>query len=960
MGTITELVPGEDATAGRGGEMGARIRAFDWASTPLGPLERWPQSLRLSLGIVLDAEFAMALSWGPELVMLYNDPCRSIFAAKHPAALGRSTRETFSEMWGLVGPIYERVIEHGEPTYTADEHTPFDRHGYLEEAYFTASNSAIRDESGQVGGVLSTFVETTDRVLAARRLGTVRDLGAAAVEASSRTDACAAAVEILGRNPLDVPFAILYLADEAGAVAHRAGLCGLPPDHRAAPRELVLAGGGEPGWPLREVARDGAARFVGDADRRFGVLECGPWPEKPRSALVLPMRRPGQGHAIGFVVAGISARRVLDPIYQDFFQMVAGHVSAAVHTAMAREDERRRAEALSALDRAKTLFFSDISHEFRTPLTLILGPLEQLEAELGPALTPAARELIETAQRNGLRLRKLVDTVLDFAHIEAGRVEAALEPVDLAALTGELAGMFRSTAERAGLRLRVDCPPLPEPVYVDPEMWEKVVLNLLSNALKFTFEGEIAVALRAAEEGVELAVRDTGVGIPAEELPRLFDRFHRVRGVRARSHEGSGIGLALVSELVRLHGGAVRVESVVDAGTTLTVSLPRGAAHVPPDRVRRGQAAGSPRTRASASLAEAALWVGAPAGPAARAGSRDGRARARVLVVDDNADMRGYIARLLTLHHEVETCADGTAGAEAARRRRPDLVLSDVMMPGADGFHLLRELRGDRATSTVPVILLSARAGEEATLEGLAAGADDYLVKPFSARELTARIDAQLAMARLRQHRAAAAERNRIGRELHDSVTQTLIAATVLAEELTAPAEMSPEALAGEVRSLARITRGAMAEMRVLLTEMRPEIVERARIGHLVRQLADAVRGRMQVDVSVRVEDTGSEALPGDVRAAVYRIAQESLNNVVKHSRARSVEVALAATSASVELSVRDDGVGFAPGASPTGMGLPGMQERADIVGAALRIRGLPGSGTEVALLWPGAADGQA
>ena len=925
----------------RGGEMGARIRAFDWGATSLGPMEGWPPVLRSTLDLVLDAEFPMALSWGPEFIHFYNDPVREIYGqSKHPWVLGRGTRVMFEEMWDeLVGPVYERVRQKGEPTYTVDAHTPFVRHGYLEETYFTSSNSPVRDETGDVGGVLAIFVETTDRVLAERRLRTVRDLGSMAVDAASPRDACELAAAILRRDALDVPFAILYLLD--GTVAHRAAACGLHPEHPAAPAEVVLGRGG---WPLAEVARDGAARVVDDVEQRFGVLDCGPWPEKPRSALVLPMRRPGQAQPIGFLVAGISARLALNAVYLDFLQMVAGHVSTAVYTAMAREEERRRVEALAELDRAKTLFFSDISHEFRTPLTLILGPLQQLEEELA---TPAARELIGTARRNGLRLRKLVDTVLDFAHIEAGRTALSPEPTDLAALTAELAGMFRSAAERAGLRLRVDCPPLPEPVHVDPEMWEKVVLNLLSNALKFTFQGEIAVELRAAGERVELAVRDTGVGIPGDELPRIFDRFHRVRGGRARSHEGSGIGLALVSELVRLQGGTVRAESAVGAGTTLTVSIPAGAPPVQPERVR---SAPSARARAEASAAEVAQWGVAPDRAQNPPVRHEGRAR--ITVVDDNPDMRAYVARLLATRFQVDAFADAEAALRSMRHARPDLVLSDVMMPGVDGMQLVGALRSTPATSALPILLLSARAGEEATLEGLAAGADDYLVKPFSARELMARIDAQLAMARLRLHRAAAGERDRLARELHDSVTQTLITATLQAEGLAARAGLEP--LAGDIEILARTTRGAMAEMRVLLTEMRPEIVERARIGNLVRQLADALAGRSPLAISARVDDTASEGLPGDVRLAVYRIAQESLNNAAKHSHGTCVALGLRATPDTIALRIRDDGVGFDPATVARGIGMSGMRERAALIGATLRIGARTGAGTLVTLRWPG------
>ena len=369
-------------------------------------------------------------------------------------------------------------------------------------------------------------------------------------------------------------------------------------------------------------------------------------------------------------------------------------------------------------------------------------------------------------QRNGLRLLKLVNTLLDFSRIEAGRVQAVYEQTDLATFTAELASVFRSAVERAGLSLVVDCPPLSELIYIDRDMWEKIVLNLLSNAFKFTFSGEIRVQIRLKEQGgsVELVVQDTGTGIPAEELPRLFERFHRVEGARGRTHEGSGIGLALVNELVRLHGGTVRVESEVDKGTTFTVRVPTGKTHLPADRISAASTLASTALGAAPYVEEVLRWLpdsfdeDSPSWiskPDLHQGSRGlPVCTGRILLADDNADMRDYVYRLLRERYEVEAVADGIAALAAARRQTPDLVLSDVMMPGLSGFELLKELRAMPDTREIPIILLSARAGEESRIEGLEAGADDYLVKPFSTRELLARVAANLELARVRREAA--------------------------------------------------------------------------------------------------------------------------------------------------------------------------------------------------------------
>lgn len=281
-------------------------------------------------------------------------------------------------------------------------------------------------------------------------------------------------------------------------------------------------------------------------------------------------------------------------------------------------------EALSELDRAKTAFFSNVSHEFRTPLTLMLSPLEEVLERVGeweggrvdenpPTHRPIApstlREQLQLMQRNGLRLQKLVNTLLDFSRIEAGRVQASYEPTDLATYTAELASVFRSLIERAGMSLIIDCSTLSKPVYIDRDMWEKIVLNLISNAFKFTFTGSITVRLQPVGDLVELSVVDTGVGIPEVELPKLFERFHRVEGSRSRTYEGSGIGLALVQELVKLHGGTIRVTSQVDQGTTFKIAIPFGSAHLPQDHIEATCTLTSTALEANPYVAEASRWI---------------------------------------------------------------------------------------------------------------------------------------------------------------------------------------------------------------------------------------------------------------------------------------------------------------------------------------------------------------
>jgi DNA-binding NtrC family response regulator/signal transduction histidine kinase len=737
-----------------GGEMGERIRTFDWACTSLGPLTSWPQSLHMAVSLCVKTRHPTIVYLGRDCIPIYNDAMIPKHGPRHPGMLGQPFRQTWPELWPILGPMLQSVLDTGLSTWAEDMLLVSNRHGYFEESYFTFSCTPIFVmESGTVAGSMGVTTETTHRVIGERRLRTLRDLAARTGETQTAAEAFANAAEVLAANPYDVPFALIYFVEDDRKRARLVGCAGLPPGTPASPRVVDLTNR-DPAlstWLLARVAATGKAEHVEALETLFGPLPGGAWPAVPQSALVLPINFPGHKSPATILVAAVNPRKALDADQRAFFDSVAAQLATTLADVLAHEEQRKRSEALAELNRAKTAFFSNVSHEFRTPLTLMLGPLQDLLARPGAALDPKDLGALEMAHRNGLRLQKMVNALLDFSRIEAGRMNATCEPTDLAALTSDLASIFRSSIERAGLRLVVSCPPLPEPVYVDREMWEKVVLNLLSNAFKFTFEGEIRADLRQVDTAVEFSVSDTGVGIPQSDLPHVFERFFSGRGTRGRTHEGSGIGLALVQELVRLHGGAVRVASVPGQGSTFTVSLPLGKDHLPAERLSDIRTPTTPSTGASAFVEEALHWLPEKAAEGAALAQPNGNSteRPRILVVDDNADMRVYVRHLLSAEYEVATAENGAAALAALRCGSYDLVLSDVMMPRLDGFQLLKELRSDAATTSLPVILLSARAGEESTVEGLDRGADDYIVKPFNARELTARVAATLALARL-------------------------------------------------------------------------------------------------------------------------------------------------------------------------------------------------------------------
>ncbi len=731
------------------GEMARRMREYPWAGSPLGEPRDWPASLRTACRICLTSRFPIIVWWGEDLRFLYNDAYLPLLGNKHPALM-QPGDQVWGEIWDIIGPMLDSVMHTGQATWSEDLLLPMDRHGYWEQTYWTYSYSPLQDDDGTVRGVFTAVQDTTEQVVGRRRLAVLQELGALAGQARSVTEACDLVVRSLAGAGDVVPFAAVYLRGPdgnpvlAGTSAPGAGLSPVT--------------GGPGGWPAGEVLRDGHPVILTDVIARFGELPSGGWKTPPAEAMVLPLTGGTDGAAAGAIVLAASAGRALDEAYASFLGLVAQQTAAIVNRAVAYQAQLRRADELAELDRAKTTFFSNVSHEFRTPLTLIMGPVEELRARIDPADTATAGEL-DVIYRNGVRLGKLVNTLLDFSRLEAGRMQASFEPLDLGAFTTELASVFESAFDRAGIGYEVDCPPLGAPVYVDREMWEKVVFNLLSNALKFTFSGTVSVRLGEKDGRAVLRVTDTGTGIAAAEIPRLFDRFHRIENAPSRSNEGSGIGLALVRELVGLHGGTIEAVSTERVGTTFTIEIPFGYGHLPDANVA---APGEPNAVAAAArpfLLEAMRWLPRDAadegpGPVPADGKREPDAATRVLLADDNADMREYLQRLLEPSYQVTAVTDGQAALEAARLSPPDILISDVMMPRLGGLQLVAALRADRRTAGVPVLLLSARAGQEASIEGLEAGADDYLVKPFAAAELLARVRANLDLARLRSQHA--------------------------------------------------------------------------------------------------------------------------------------------------------------------------------------------------------------
>jgi signal transduction histidine kinase/DNA-binding response OmpR family regulator len=702
---------------------------------------------------------------------------------KRDWVLGARSDKVWAEIWSDIGPRIQRVLSTGTATWDESLLLYLERSGFAEETYHTFSYSPLANDEGHTVGMLCVVAEVTEGVINERQLDLLRKLGARLSTATTQIEVTDSLAASFGEGSPDLPFGLVYLTASNENEAQLVAGFGLEVGSAAAPAKIPLNSLEGP-WPLGKATT--APEVVPTPDVARSSLQLRYWQEPPAQGLIVPIMVSEGGRPVGYFVAGLNPHRAFGEDYQGFIKLLTGQLAAAMARADEFESAKARAEALAEIDRAKTAFFSNISHEFRTPLTLMLGPLESILDDGVDRLSPDALSLLEVAHRNAQRLLRLVNALLDFSRIEAGRTEANYRPTQLFALTAELASSFRSACERAGLSLIIEGEEPSDPVYVDQEMWEKIVLNLMSNAFKFTLEGGITVRLRAVDDKAILEVRDTGVGIPPSELPRLFERFHRIQGTRGRSFEGSGIGLALVHDLVQLHGGEIAVDSQLGVGTTFKVSVPLVRGDLPSVALASLEAEPHPSKGAQAFVEEALRWIpGAqdtaggslPRDASLTSTSRSVRREGRVLVADDNADLRGYVTRLLdSAGYTIQPVADGAAALAAARAERPDLILTDVMMPEMDGFQLLRAIRDDPAMSDIPVVMLTARAGDEPQVEGLEAGADDYLSKPFSARELLARVSANLEMARTRRRAADAVRESEAKLQVEREFLATILA----------------------------------------------------------------------------------------------------------------------------------------------------------------------------------------
>jgi signal transduction histidine kinase/GAF domain-containing protein len=694
-GTLAERI-----FAGRG-EMATLIRTKLWSDTPLGPVETWPGSLRTAVSICLGSRHPIVLWWGPERWMFYNDAYRPMLGeSKHPQFLGASGQACWAEIWDVIGPMMEQVIETGEATWSEDLLLLMRRHGYLEETYFTFSYSPIRDEDGKPYGIFNACAESTARVLGERRMKLLREL---TVSVGTEDEAARRSAEVLEQAGRDIPFALLYLRDGDDGAVRLAASAGVDSTAHSSLTKVERTGADGRGWPVGGALTGGKPVVVEDLAARFDAIPTGPWDEPARRAMLLPVGRSGAGAAAGVLILAISPRRAFDDAYRRFFDLVATQVSTALSAAKAYDLERERAERFAEVDRAKTGFFNNVSHEFGE------GP-----ASAGPN-------------------------------------------------------------------------------------------------------------------------RDQG--------------------------------------------------------------------------------------RAAAYVSEASRWRGAAASDRRRPAEPPVPAGPRILLAEDNADMREYIVRLLAPRWKIDAVEDGQAALEALRAAPPDLVLSDVMMPRLDGIGLLRAIRGDPKTATIPFLLLSARAGEEAVVSGLDTGADDYLVKPFSAPELLSRVGTHLELARAR--RAWATEIERVNQELEAfsySVSHDLRAPLRAIDGFSKALSNEQAGLGEKGRHYLERIRAGTQRMSDLIDDLlklsriarTPVRRERVDLSTLANEVAEELR-RREPHRAVTIDVATGLSADGD-RQLVRIVLDNLLGNAWKFTSKRPegrIQFGVETIASGRAFFVRDNGAGF-------------------------------------------------
>jgi len=730
----------------------------------------------------------------------------------HPASFGQPGSKVWAQLWDYLEPFTKTVLA-GTPTYKEDDLIFYTKHSgdYDLETYFTWRYVPIVTRDNKTIGMYNQATITTEKVLSERRLATVREMSDSMLVSRSTREYYDAIADVFDQNPRDAPFALCYSITQKDVPSNGNGTVveatyessiGVPEGHASRPDTLSItlptknrhllgpnadrlssptlsaisalsSGSGRHylssngiSWPLQKALSTRQCVIVEDCQDLIQGYPIRAWDELPYAAVVIPICSDNSTELPESVlILGLNPKRPLDADYDNWIHLIRSQLASSLVSVKAHEAEQLRLDTMVRMEKAKNAWFRGAAHDLRSPLTLVAGPLEDL---LNSQVTPAQKHHLTTAKRNVDRLLRLVNSLLDFSRLEAGRVEGRFVPVNFGEWVSELAEVFQPPVERMGLSYHVDIQPYNQLVYIDPTLFETVVSNLIGNALKYTESGSITVRVRFNDHA-EISIIDTGVGIPADELPQVTDWFHRASTAIHAGTQGTGLGLALAKELIRLHDGELIVKSCTAResggrhGSVFTARIPLSARITvePVDAPKFG-------AYGKAVAKEAMRWNYNGGGTDASSdtgdldSTHDTSSRLSdgllfetadiLLVVDDNPDMRQYIKGIFRRHCTVMEASNGEEALAIVQKVRPHLILSDVMMPKMGGMELLARLREDINTRLVPVILLSAMQGDDSRVDALMMGAEDYMEKPFRPKELLARVHLHLQVGKKRWH----------------------------------------------------------------------------------------------------------------------------------------------------------------------------------------------------------------
>eukprot|EP01117_Protostelium_nocturnum_P014435 TRINITY_DN548_c0_g2_i1.p1 TRINITY_DN548_c0_g2~~TRINITY_DN548_c0_g2_i1.p1 ORF type:complete len:1148 (-),score=386.31 TRINITY_DN548_c0_g2_i1:179-3622(-) len=712
----------------------------DWSKTSLGPLDTWPDAFRTNVILCFTSKFPMSLFLGKDLIQVYNESYVGLVPAKHPKIWATPLSEGFSEVWKELSVMINGVVESGEGIFLKDHLFLLESGDILEEGYYNFSYSPIVQDR-HIVGIVDT-VASSSHVINGRRMELLRNVALKTGSIKSESEIPPLLSDLFKGNTYDISFHSLYLKKEGSFQLS----CSSNFDEISFPTLIKKENSSS---PFESTFIDDVLKCVEEMNlvqmdlKPYSFPACGHWNSPVNSCCMTPLLS-GENNVIGVLVVGINQHLHFDQKYQGFVKVLGNQISSFVTTFKLREENLKRMNELQRLDRNRTNFYTTVPHEFRTPVTLTLGPLECLLNKEKDQFSEDQYKRVEVIYRNALKVMKLVNDILDFHELEDGKMVPKYEPLDITSITIENCSLFTPSCEKENLNLRVKCDDIKEKPFVDKEMWEKIVYNLLSNAMKFTNRGgSIEVNLYEDEDNVYFKVSDTGIGISEKDLPFVGQRFFRANegGV-----VGTGIGLSLVSELAKFHGGDLRVESELNKGTTITVHIKKGTAHLIESKKEE-----SSKLRTISSENPTRRWLTSLAKSKLRTSSESlssfDQNGSKILCLFHDSNIQEHLSAALNHEYELRFTPDIPETLKRLYTDIPDLVLVDISSHPEDGFSLIESMKKDESLVNVPIIFINTRSGDH-KIESLDRGVDDCLVMPFTELELKARISTHIQNAK--------------------------------------------------------------------------------------------------------------------------------------------------------------------------------------------------------------------